>query len=237
MIDSGYCCFVSVFSCCWSLFLLFINIVLQVNTLFIWLFFVFFLALIVRVVLVIVAANAVYVYVAVVVVVVAVAVAVVVVVVVSALALVLLALVCISVFFKPLAWSSLLFCFFIKAKYRGVPPSMTSNKQKKHGITCALTLRFAESFLWYRDGSDLKAGTLSDCWKSQGVRCNRNPETTSVYINSTFPSVEHSSDPVCKKAAHSALHKSLNPALFARYQESCQWIGGVWYNAGLPSYN
>jgi len=61
--------------------------------------------------------------------------------------------------------------------------------------------------------------------KAKVYDANRNPETTSVYINSTFPSVEHSSDPVCKKAAHSALHKSLNPALFARYQDLQRRLG------------
>ena len=40
---------------------------------------------------------------------------------------------------------------------------------------------------------------------------NRHPEVTE----------EHESDPACKKSAESILHTSLNPALLARYQESC----------------
>eukprot|EP00435_Cladocopium_sp_Y103_P001898 s3382_g1.t1 len=66
--------------------------------------------------------------------------------------------------------------------------------------------------------------------RAKKIDANRNPEATTVYINSSFPSVQHSSDPVCKKAAHSALHKSLNPALLASYQDLQRRLG----YAGLP---
>ena len=56
---------------------------------------------------------------------------------------------------------------------------------------------------------------------------NRNPEATTVRSSTSHRFREHSSNPVCKEVAHSILHKSLNPALFARYKESCQWIGVV----------
>ena len=41
---------------------------------------------------------------------------------------------------------------------------------------------------------------------------NRNPQATQAF---------NGSDPVCKEVAHSILHTSLNPALLARYKESC----------------
>ena len=50
---------------------------------------------------------------------------------------------------------------------------------------------------------------------------NRNPQATQAFNGSTSQIVEHGSDPVCKEVAHSILHKSLNPALLARYKESC----------------
>ena len=50
---------------------------------------------------------------------------------------------------------------------------------------------------------------------------NRNPQATQAFNGSTSQIVEHGSDPVCKEVAHSILHTSLNPALLARYKESC----------------
>jgi len=54
---------------------------------------------------------------------------------------------------------------------------------------------------------------------------NRNPQATQAFNGSTSQIVEHGSDPVCKEVAHSILHKSLNPALLARYKDLQRRLG------------
>lgn len=54
---------------------------------------------------------------------------------------------------------------------------------------------------------------------------NRNPEATTVRSPTSHRFREHSSNPVCKEVAHSILHKSLNPALFARYKDLQRRLG------------